>query len=44
VGGQEVDEADRTDAEAAAVLTNKGMEGQSLGRRLLHPLGILFGL
>ena len=44
MGGQEVDEAHRTDAEAAAVFTNKGMEGQALGGRLSHPLGVFFGL
>ena len=44
MGGQEVDEGNRTDAEAAAVLADKGVEGQALGGRLPHPLGVLFGL
>jgi len=44
VGGQEVDEAHRTYAEAAAVFADKGVEGQALGGRLPHPLGVLFDL
>ena len=44
MGGQEVDEAQRAVAEAAAVFTDQGMESQALGSRLLHPLGVLFNL
>ena len=44
MGGQKAYEAHRTDAEAAAVFADQGVEGQAFGGRLLHPLGVLFGL